>query len=192
MTKLLPHTPADAPTDLHTAATVEGSESGCIRPRPAEVSPGLAPASALRWIDRPRDSTAWLWTGGGEGAGKTGLFREIAERRSDALHLDCAGLHSEEVARELTDALGVAAPGTYDADFSKVVTGVTAGPVVLLVNTQWAGSLRTTREPERAIEQVVRTLIGNHERRVRMRPLIEVAHTAPMVGCWWPLSGGAS
>ncbi|MER5752745.1 SUKH-4 family immunity protein [Streptomyces sp. NPDC002088] len=150
-------------------------------PGPAEVSPDLALSSALRWIDRPRDSSAWLWFGGKERAGKTGVLREIAGRHPDSVFLDCAGMPSEEIARKLAASFGVAAPDTYGRNFAEAVTKITTGPVVILANTQWAGNLRTTREPERAVHQVVRTLIRNHRRSVRMRLLIEVEHTADMV-----------
>ncbi|MFJ9589884.1 SUKH-4 family immunity protein [Streptomyces acidicola] len=133
---------------------------------------------ALWWIDRPRDSSAWLWLGGKEGAGKSELLREIAARHADSVFLDCAGMHCEEIARTLADSLGVAAPDTYGHSFARAVTDITTGPVVILANTQWAGSLRTTREPERVIHEVVQTLIRNHNRNVRMRLLVEVEHTA--------------
>ncbi|MGW5482135.1 SUKH-4 family immunity protein [Streptomyces sp. NPDC004008] len=150
-------------------------------PDPTEVSPELALNRALRWIDRPRDSSAWLWFGGKEGAGKTQLLREISGRQPDAFFLDCAGVPSEEVARKLADFLGVAALDTYGRNFSNAVASISAGPVVLLANTQWAGSLRTTREPERVIHQVVHTLIRNHRRSLRMRLLIEVDHTTDVM-----------
>ncbi|WP_079077897.1 SUKH-4 family immunity protein [Streptomyces sp. CdTB01] len=147
-------------------------------PRPTEVSPDLALSSALRWIDRPRDSSAWLWFGGREGVGRTRVLREIAERHPDSFFLDCAGLHSEEIARRVADFFGVAAPDTYGHNFSKAVTEISTGPVVILANTQWSGTLRTTREPERVLHQVARTLIRNHPRSVRMRILIEVDDSA--------------
>ncbi|GHK04797.1 hypothetical protein SY2F82_65940 [Streptomyces sp. Y2F8-2] len=147
-------------------------------PGPNEVSRELALDRALWWIDRPRDSSAWLWIGGKEGAGKTELLREISERQSDALFFDCAGMQSEEIARKLADFLGVAALDTYGRNFAEAVARITTGPVVILANTQWAGTLRTTREPERLMHQVVQTLIRNHRRSVRMRLLIEVEDTA--------------
>ncbi|MFJ8363633.1 hypothetical protein [Streptomyces sp. NPDC093984] len=53
-------------------------------PELAGVPPEPALDRALWWIDRPRDSSAWLWLVGKEGAGKTELLREIAERQVDA------------------------------------------------------------------------------------------------------------
>ncbi|MEV6027972.1 SUKH-4 family immunity protein [Streptomyces sp. NPDC052036] len=150
-------------------------------PDPAEVSPELALNRALRWIDRPRDSSAWLWFGGKERAGKTELLREISRQQPDAFFLDCAGTPSEEIARKLADSFGVAALDTYGRNFSNAVTSISTGPVVLLANTQWAGSLRTTREPERVVHQVVHTLIRNHRRSLGMRLLIEVDHTADVM-----------
>ncbi|MDQ0993410.1 SUKH-4 family immunity protein [Streptomyces sp. V3I7] len=147
-------------------------------PGPTEIPPDLAMNRALWWIDKPRDSSAWLWFGGNEGAGKTALLQEIAGRHPDSIFLDCAGMSCEEVARRLADSFGVAAPNSYDCNFAQAVTRITTGPVVILANTQWAGSIRTTREPERVIHEVVQTLIRNHRRSVRMRLLVEVEHTA--------------
>jgi hypothetical protein len=150
-------------------------------PGSTEVSPDLAFTSAMRWIDRPRDSSAWLWIGGKEGVGKTRMLREIAGRHTGSLFLDCAGMNSEEIARRLADFFDVAALDTYGRNFAQAVTKINTGPVVVLANTQQAGSLRTTREPQRTIDQVVQTLIRNHKRSVRMRLLVEVEHTADMV-----------
>ncbi|MGW2237434.1 hypothetical protein, partial [Streptomyces sp. NPDC001759] len=147
-------------------------------PQPAEISFDLALNRALWWIDRPRESSAWLWVGGTEGAGKSALLQEIARRHPDALFLDCAGMHCEDIARKLADLFGVASPDTFDDSFARAVARIATGPVVILANTQWAGRLRTTREPERVLSEVVRTLIRNHPRSVRMRLLVEVEHTA--------------
>ncbi|MFE0520463.1 SUKH-4 family immunity protein [Streptomyces sp. NPDC058954] len=87
-------------------------------------------------------------------------------------------MHCEEIARELADSFGVASPGTYRDNFARAVTRISTGPVVILANTQWAGRLRTTHEPERVLSEVVRTLIRNHPRSVRMRLLVEVEDTA--------------
>ncbi|MBK3647428.1 hypothetical protein, partial [Streptomyces sp. MBT33] len=89
-------------------------------PQSAEVPFDVALNSVLRWIDRPRDSSAWVWLGGTEGTGKSELLREVAGRHPDALCLDCAGMHCEEIARELADSFGVASPGTYRDNFARV------------------------------------------------------------------------
>ncbi|MFI8233116.1 SUKH-4 family immunity protein [Streptomyces sp. NPDC085900] len=78
----------------------------------------------------------------------------------------------------MADFFGVGAPDTYGRTFAEGVTKIATGPVVILANTQWAGALRTTREPERVVHQVARTLIRNHPRGVRMRILIEVDDSA--------------
>lgn len=143
-------------------------------PNPDEVTAELALNRALRWIDRPRDTSAWLWIGGRAGCGRTALLREVVARHPGAVHVDCAGKCAEEVARELATALGIAAPDSFQDDFGTVARRISDGPVVVLANTQWAGRLRTSREPERVLERVVRALITFHPRGLRMRLLVEV------------------
>ncbi|WP_028813404.1 SUKH-4 family immunity protein [Streptomyces flavidovirens] len=155
-------------------------------PNPDEVPAELAMNRALRWIDRPRDASAWLWIGGRAGSGRTALLREVVARHPAAAHVDCAERSAEEVARGVTTALGIAATDTFKGNFAAVARQITDDPVVVLANTQRAGRLRTSREPERVLGQVVRVLVKNHRRGLRMRLLVEV-DDAP--GCAAELGG---
>lgn len=143
-------------------------------PNPDEVTAELALNRALRWIDRPRDASAWLWIGGRAGSGRTALLREVVARHPGAAYVDCAGRSAEEVARELATALGIAATDSFNDDIAAVARRISDDPVVVLANTQWAGRLRTSREPERVVDRVARTLITFHPRGLRMRLLVEV------------------
>ncbi|MFJ7078869.1 SUKH-4 family immunity protein [Streptomyces sp. NPDC098781] len=139
-----------------------------------EVTAELALNRALRWIDRPRDTSAWLWIGGRAGSGRTALLREVVARHPAAAHVDCAGRSAEEVAWDVATALGIAATDSFDDDIAAVAGRISDDPVVVLANTQWAGRLRTSREPERVFDQVARALITFHRRGLRMRLLAEV------------------
>ncbi|MBT2511949.1 SUKH-4 family immunity protein [Streptomyces sp. ISL-98] len=143
-------------------------------PNPDEVRVELAMSRALRWIDRPRDASAWLWIGGRADSGRTALLREVVARHPAAAHVDCAGRSAEEVARNVASALGVPATDAFKGNFTAVVRQISDDPVVVLANTQWAGRLRTSREPERVLDQVARVLVKNHRRGLRMRLLVEV------------------
>ncbi|KMS70664.1 hypothetical protein ACM01_30790 [Streptomyces viridochromogenes] len=143
-------------------------------PNPDEVTADLALERALQWIDRPRDTSAWLWVGGRAGSGRTALLREIVARHPGAVHVDCAGKCAEEVAREVATALGIPAPDSFKDNFGTVARRISDDPVIVLANTQWAGRLRTSREPGRVIDRVARALITFHPRGLRMRLLVEV------------------
>ncbi|MFF5479648.1 SUKH-4 family immunity protein [Streptomyces sp. NPDC012935] len=71
-------------------------------------------------------------------------------------------------------ALGIAATDSFKGNFAAVAGRISGDPVVVLTNTQWAGRLRTSREPERVLDQVARALIKFHRRGLRMRLLVEV------------------
>lgn len=143
-------------------------------PNTDEVTAELALNRALRWIDRPRDTSAWLWIGGRAGCGRTALLREVVVRHPGAAYVDCAGRSAEEVARQLATALGIAATDSFDDDIAAVARQISDDPVVVLTNTQRAGRLRTSREPERVLDRVTRALITFHPRGLRMRLLVEV------------------
>ncbi|MFE7894217.1 SUKH-4 family immunity protein [Streptomyces sp. NPDC057412] len=144
----------------------------------------LALTRALRWIDRPRDTSAWMWIGGRAGSGRTALLREVVDRHPDAVYVDCAGRSAEEVAREVVTALGIPAADSFKGNFGTAVGQITGDPVVVLANTQWAGRLRTTREPERVLGRVARALIEYHRRGLRMRLLVEVDDGPGRVAEW--------
>ncbi|MGW1958234.1 hypothetical protein ACWCPI_36735 [Streptomyces sp. NPDC001920] len=158
------------PADLTVGKTRRMSAT----PNLDEVAAELALDRALRWIDRPRDTSAWLWIGGRAGSGRTALLRAVVARHPAAAHVDCAGRSAEEVARELAKALGIAAPDSFDDNFGSAARRIKGDPVVVLTNTQWAGRLRTSREPERVIDRVARALITFRPRGLRMRLLVEV------------------
>ncbi|WP_217208496.1 SUKH-4 family immunity protein [Streptomyces sp. AC550_RSS872] len=139
-----------------------------------EVTAELALNRALRWIDRPRETSAWLWIGGRAGSGRTALLREVVARHPAAAYVDCSGRSAEEVAREVATALGIATLDTFKGDIAAVAARIKGDPVVVLANTQWAGRLRTSREPQRVVERVARALITFHPRGLRMRLLVEV------------------
>jgi hypothetical protein len=143
-------------------------------PTPVAVTAELALSRALRWIDRPRDTSAWLWIGGRAGSGRTALLREVVARHAAAAYVACAGRSAEEVARDVATALGIAATDSFKGNFAAVARRISDDPVVVLANTQWAGRLRTSREPERVLGQVARALIEHHRRGLRMRLLVEV------------------
>ncbi|MDC0772179.1 SUKH-4 family immunity protein [Streptomyces sp. HD] len=148
--------------------------SATAAPKRAEVTAELALDRALWWIDRPRDTSAWLWIGGRSGSGRTALLREVVARHPAAVRVDCVGRSAEEVAREVATALGIAATDSFDDNFATMTRRISDDPVVVLANTQWAGRLRTSREPVRVLDEVARTLIRHHRRGLRMRLLIEV------------------
>lgn len=147
-------------------------------PNPDEVTAELALNRALRWIDRPRDTSAWLWIGGRAGSGRSALLREVVARHPTAAHVDCAGRSAEEVARAVARSLGLAATDSFKGNFAAMAGRVSDDPVVVLTNTQWAGRLRTSREPERVLDLVARALIEHHRRGLRMRLLVEVDDAA--------------
>ncbi|MGW7054738.1 SUKH-4 family immunity protein [Streptomyces sp. NPDC054887] len=163
-------------------------------PNPDEVTAELALNRALQWIDRPRETSAWLWIGGRAGSGRTALLREVIARHPAAVHVDCAGKSAEAVARELATALGIAATDSFDNDIAAVARRIKGDPVVVLANTQWAGRLRTSREPQRVLDRVARALITFHPRGLRMRLLVEVddapGRTEEMGGRHLTLQGG--
>lgn len=148
------------------------------------VTADLALNRALRWIDRPRDTSAWLWIGGRSGSGRTALLREVVGRHPAAAYVDCAGRSAEEVARDVATALGVPATDAFKGNFATVAGQISDDPVVVLANTQWAGRLRTSREPERVLDQVARTLIEHHRRGLRMRLLVEVEEAPGRAAEW--------
>ncbi|GGY48821.1 SUKH-4 family immunity protein [Streptomyces djakartensis] len=143
-------------------------------PNPDETTPELALDRALQWIAHPRDTSSWLWIGGRAGSGRTALLRQVVARHPGAAHVDCAGRSAEEVARELATALGIAALDTFNGDITAVARRIGDNPVIVLTNTQWAGRLRTSREPKRVVDRVAQALITFHPRGLRMRLLVEV------------------
>ncbi|MEV8091053.1 SUKH-4 family immunity protein [Streptomyces nigra] len=151
---------------------------------PDAVTADLALNRALRWIDRPRDHGAWMWIGGRAGSGRTALLREVVVRHPAALYVDCTGKSAEDVAREVAAALGLRATDSFKGNFATVVGQITDDPVVILANTQWAGRLRTTREPERVLGQLAHALIEHHRRGLRMRLLVEVDDGPGRVAEW--------
>ncbi|MGC9542589.1 SUKH-4 family immunity protein [Streptomyces sp. UG1] len=163
-------------------------------PNPDEVTAELALNRALQWIDRPRETSAWLWIGGRAGSGRTALLREVVARHPAAAYVDCAGRSAEEVARELATVLGIAALDTFKGDIAAVARRISDDPVVVLANTQWAGRLRTSREPQRVLDRVARALITFHPRGLRMRLLVEVddapGRAAELGGRHLTLQGG--
>ncbi|WP_030896544.1 SUKH-4 family immunity protein [Streptomyces sp. NRRL S-474] len=163
-------------------------------PKPDEVTAELALNRALWWIDRPRDTSAWLWIGGRAGSGRTALLHDVVARHPAAAHVDCAGRSAEEVARDVATALGIAATDSFNGNFAAVASRINDDPVVVLANTQWAGRLRTSREPERVLDQVARALIEHRRRGLRMRLLVEVddapGRAAELGGRHLTLQGG--
>ncbi|MFH0519038.1 SUKH-4 family immunity protein [Streptomyces sp. M41] len=143
-------------------------------PNPDEVAAELALDSALQWIDQPHEASAWLWIGGRSGSGRTALLGEVVARHPAAVHVDCAGRSAEEVAREVAKGLGISAPDSFKDNFGTVARRIKDDPLIVLSNTQWAGRLRTSREPERVLDRVTRALITFHPRGLRMRLLVEV------------------
>nr|WP_261989686.1 hypothetical protein [Streptomyces sp. uw30] len=91
-------------------------------------------------------------------------------------------------------ALGIAATDFFKGNFAAVAGQVSDDPVVVLANTQWAGRMRTSREPERVLDQVARALIEHHRRGLRMRLLVEVddaqGRAAELGGRHLTLQGG--
>ncbi|MGV9571305.1 hypothetical protein ACWDRX_17815 [Streptomyces nigra] len=153
-------------------------------PTPAAVTAELALTRALRWINRPRDASAWMWIGGRAGSGRTALLREVVARHPGAVYVDCAGRSAEEVARDVATSLGIPATDSFTGNFATIAHQITDDPVVVLANTQWAGRLRTSREPDRVLDQVARALIEHHRRGLRMRLLVEVDDGPGRVAEW--------
>ncbi|CAM5555770.1 MULTISPECIES: SUKH-4 family immunity protein [Streptomyces] len=153
-------------------------------PTPAAVTAELALTRALRWIDRPRDTSAWMWIGGRPGSGRTALLREVVARHPGAVYVDCADRSAEEVARYVATSLGIPATDSFKGNFATVAHQITDDPVVVLANTQWAGRLRTSHEPERVLGQVARALIEHRRRGLRMRLLVEVDDGPGTVAEW--------
>ncbi|WP_333756736.1 SUKH-4 family immunity protein [Streptomyces sp. IBSBF 3352] len=153
-------------------------------PTPAAVTAELALTRALRWINRPRDTSAWMWIGGRAGSGRTVLLREVVARHPGAVYVDCAGRSAEEVARDVATSLGIPATDSFTGNFATIAHQITDDPVVVLANTQWAGRLRTSREPDRVLDQVASALIEHHRRGLRMRLLVEVDDGPGRVAEW--------
>ncbi|MFF7100990.1 SUKH-4 family immunity protein [Streptomyces nigra] len=153
-------------------------------PTPAAVTAELALTRALRWINRPRDTSAWMWIGGRAGSGRTALLREVVARHPGAVYVDCAGRSAEEVARDVATSLGIPATDSFTGNFATIAHQITDDPVVVLANTQWAGRLRTSREPDRVLDQVASALIEHHRRGLRMRLLVEVDDGPGRVAEW--------
>lgn len=138
------------------------------------MSPDVAVRRSLLWIDKPRERTAWLWIGGEPGTGKTELLRTVAGRAADSVFVDCAGRPVEEIAQELAERCGAAQPQRYDTGFADAVRHISRSFVVLLANTQWAGRLRTTVEPQRVVGQLVDLLRRYTKPGAALRLLVEV------------------
>ncbi|WP_435603144.1 SUKH-4 family immunity protein [Streptomyces sp. bgisy130] len=143
-------------------------------PEPQAVSPDVALRRSLLWIDKPRERTAWLWIGGEPGTGKSELLRTVAGRAADSVFVDCAGRPVEEIAQELAERCGATQPHRYDTGFADAVRHISRNFVVLLANTQWAGRLRTTVEPQRVVGQLVDLLRRYPKPGVALRLLVEV------------------
>ncbi|MGW0551203.1 SUKH-4 family immunity protein [Streptomyces altiplanensis] len=87
----------------------------------------------------------------------------------------------------MVTALGIAATDAFKGNFAAVVRQISEDPVVVLANTQWAGRLCTSREPERVLDKVAHVLVKNHRRGLRMRLLVEVGDAprcAAELGGW--------
>ncbi|MCF3144091.1 SUKH-4 family immunity protein [Streptomyces platensis] len=143
-------------------------------PEPQAVSPDVAVRRSLLWIDKPRERTAWLWIGGEPGTGKTELLRTVAGRAADSVFVDCSGRPVEEIAQELAERCGAAQSQRYDTGFADAVRHISRNFVVLLANTQRAGRLRTTAEPQRVVGQLVDLLRRYTKPGVALRLLVEV------------------
>ncbi|KWT62083.1 hypothetical protein ADL21_09520 [Streptomyces albus subsp. albus] len=113
-----------------------------------------------------------LWIGGRPGAGKSRLLGRLAEETSAAV-VDCRGKSAEQVAHDVAIALGTSAPYTFDDGLYSAVQRVDAGRVVVLVNAQWAGQLRTSVEANRVARQIAAGLPRATRYGVGLAVLIE-------------------
>lgn len=122
-----------------------------------------------------------LWVGGFPGAGKSRLLERVARERNAVL-VDCTARSAEQVAEDLAIAWGTDAPLMLDEGLRSAVQRLEGSHVVLLLNTQWAGRLRTSAEPDRVVRQIAKSVRKSTRPGVELTLVVEVADAEEAVG----------
>ncbi|GAA1370448.1 SUKH-4 family immunity protein [Streptomyces beijiangensis] len=114
---------------------------------------------------------------GTTGSGKTRLIQDAARRVEGALLIDCSELSASELAHQVMRALKIEyGPFLDNYDLCYEMSERRSNRVVLLTNTQWAGSVRTTAEPQRVLTDVVGVLASEY-RSTGVRFAAEMDHS---------------
>ncbi|MFE5189328.1 ATP-binding protein [Streptomyces sp. NPDC056628] len=100
-------------------------------------------------LNRLPPTKGFLYLDGPSGAGKSRLLREFADATPGAVLIDAAGCTAEQIADRVMRAIGV----PYEDNRSLFALYLRAedqdlSHVVILTNTQWAGTTRHTDAPE--------------------------------------------
>ncbi|MFK0122824.1 ATP-binding protein [Streptomyces nigra] len=118
----------------------------------------------------------YLYLDGPSGAGKTRLLREFADATPGAVLVDAAGCTAEQIADRVIRALGV--PYNNDQrslfDLYLIAQERDLSHVVILTNTQWAGTTRHTDEPWNVAIGGIVAQFGIKSERVGVQFIMEV------------------
>jgi hypothetical protein len=139
------------------------------------LAPQEAVAQLRERLEQLPPKEGYLYLDGLSGAGKTQLLQEFAETTPGAVLVDTAGCTAGQVADRVLRAIGV----PYDDKrslFSLYLQARDQGlsRVVILTNTQWAGTTRHTDEPGNVAIGGIVAEFGFNSKRVGVRFIVEV------------------
>ncbi|MGW0149885.1 SUKH-4 family immunity protein [Streptomyces sp. NPDC003333] len=126
-------------------------------------------------LDGLKPTHGFVYLDGPSGAGKSRLLQEFAGATPGAVLIDAAGCTAGQIADRVMRAVGV----PYDDQRSLFdlyirATQQNLSHVVVLTNTQWAGTTRLTHEPEQVALSGVVEEFGFKSQQVGVKFVIEV------------------
>ncbi|MCM2579856.1 SUKH-4 family immunity protein [Streptomyces meridianus] len=145
---------------------------------PSTTPPGPGYEQACTWLEEHPGGL--LWVGGLPSAGKSRLLERVA-REQNAVVVDCGAKSAEQVAEDLAIAWGTDSPLMLDEGLRSAAQRLEESHVVLLLNTQWAGQLRTSVEPDRVVRQIAKSVRQSTRPEVELTLLVEVADAVKAV-----------
>ncbi|GAA3074711.1 SUKH-4 family immunity protein [Streptomyces glomeratus] len=136
-------------------------------------------ADQLRsWMENPSPAYGFQFLDGPSPAGKTELLRALDDATSGTCLVDAKGLSTEELVDAVMQELGIPYGDRRSLSSLASVMKIhkkehNLSRVVLVANTQWAGSTRDTTEPRRAANALAGGF-GIHFKKTGVRFVIEV------------------
>ncbi|MGW7662170.1 SUKH-4 family immunity protein [Streptomyces sp. NPDC054756] len=127
-------------------------------------------------LDHLKPTHGFVYLDGPSGAGKSRLLQEFADATPGAVLIDAAGCTAEQVADRVVRAIGV--PHDNDQrslfDLYLIAQEQDLSHVVILTNTQWAGTTRHTDEPWNVAIGGIVAQFGIKSGRVGVKFIVEV------------------
>ena len=156
-----------------------GSRSRTKRKDEVTLHAPLGPQEAVDQLrarlDHLKPTHGFVYLDGPSGAGKSRLLQEFADATPGAVLIDSAGCTAEQVADRVMRGIGV----PYEDNRSLFALYLRAEDqdldrVVILTNTQWAGTTRHTAEPEDAAIRGIVNAFGLKSGNTGIRFIVEI------------------